>query len=266
MEMAKRSIEVVFSPIGIMVIFLGLGILLSIISRHSRAGRRLLVIGGLLFFIYLFSPLSPYMNWRLERQFAPMLKPPESPKTSRIVVLSGYGEEHPAIPITSNVSSMTIGSLAEGLRLYRLVPGAKLIMSGGTLRSGDKPVAGLMADFLKQMGVPAEDILVEGRSRNTFENLVEIKETVGTEPFILVSSGIHLKRAVGVAKHLQMNPLPAPSCIWTLQDYPKAMSASEQLSAFSRSFGHPSLVNLSRLQLAYHEYAGYLWYRLLDRI
>jgi uncharacterized SAM-binding protein YcdF (DUF218 family) len=268
METTKRLIEAVFSPFGITLILLGLGIFLRIVARHSRAGCRLLVVGGLFLFISLFTPLSPYLNWRLERQFQPMLTPPESPRVGRIAILAGYGEEHPGIPITSDVSSLTIGSVTEGLRLYRLLPGAKLIMSGGAVQGGgsDKPVAALMADFLQQMGVPSADIIVQGNSRNTYEDLAGIKEIVGTEPFILVAAGYHLRRAVGVAKHLRMNPIPAPSCIWTLQDYPRDLNATEQLILFSKKIGRHSSEDLFRLQLAYHEYMGYIWYQLLDRI
>jgi uncharacterized SAM-binding protein YcdF (DUF218 family) len=266
MDLIKTSIEVVCSPLGIMAILLALGILCSIASRRSRAGRRLLVLGGLLFFIYLCSPLSLYMNWSLERQFQPMLTPPESPKIGRIAVLAGYAEEHPEIPITSNVSAPTMGSLAEGLRLYRLIPGAKLVTAGGVARGGHKPVSGMMADFLQQMGVPSTDIIVEGNSRNTYENLLELKKIVGTDPFILVAAACDLRRAVAVSKKLQMNPLPAPSCIWTLQNYPRNMNPTQQLIDFAKSFASPSLENLPRLQWAYHEYVGYMWYQLLDRI
>jgi uncharacterized SAM-binding protein YcdF (DUF218 family) len=266
MDITKRTIEVVFSPLGIMAILLALGIVCSIAGRHSRAGRRFLVLGALLFLIFLFSPLSSYMNWTLERQFQPLLNPPESPKVSRIAVLAGYAEQHPEIPITSDVSASTMGSLTEGLRLYRLIPGAKLVTSGGAVREGNKPVAAMMAGFLQQMGVPSADIIIEGNSRNTYENLVEIKKIVGNDPFILVAAACDLRRAVAVSKRLQMNPMPAPSCIWTLKYYPSTMKATQQLIDFSKSFASPSLENLPRLQWAYHEYVGYIWYQLLDRI
>ena len=149
MEIAKRLIEIAFSPLGIMVILMVLGILLSVVGRNARAGRRLLLCSGLLFLIYLFSPLSLYLTWNLERHFEPLLAPEESQKISRIVILAGYAEEHPEFPITSNVSAQTISSLTEGLRLYRLIPGAKLITSGGVARVGDKSVAALMADFFQ---------------------------------------------------------------------------------------------------------------------
>jgi uncharacterized SAM-binding protein YcdF (DUF218 family) len=264
METIKRSIEIAFSPLGVMAILMVLGIILSIIGRHSRSGYRFLLCAGFLFLIYLFSPLSLCLTWNLERQFEPLLTPLESPKISRIVILSGYAEEHPAFPITSNASAQTIGNMTEGLRLYRLIPNAKIITSGGVARNGDKPVAALMADFLQQIGVPSGDLLVEGNSRNTFENLSGVKEFVGTDPFILVAAACDLRRAVAVAKKLQMNPIPAPSCIWTLQNHPKDGSAMDLFISFFKSV--PSMNNLTRLQWTYHEYLGYIWYQLLGRI
>jgi len=263
-EVLKKSIEITFSPLGILVLLLALGVILALIRKHSRTGRRLLICAALLFLIYLFSPLSIYLTWHLEKQFEPLLSPPKSPKISRIAVLAGYAEEHPKFPITSNVSPQTICSLTEGLRLYRLIPEAKLITSGGVARSGEKPVAALMADFLRQMGVPSADLIVEGNSQNTYENLSKIKELVGGDPFILVAAACDLRRAVAVAKKLKMSPVPAPSCIWTLQNHPKNASAKERFLGFLKS--PPSLNNLIRLQWAYHEYLGYKWYQLLDRI
>ncbi len=266
MEILKRSIEVLFSPLGIMAFLTILGIVLGALKRSSRAGCKILVLAGLLFLIFLFSPLSHYLIWNLERQFPPMIAPPESPKIDRIVVLSGYAEENPALPITSKVGGTTICSIAEGLRLYRLMPGAKVLMSGGRIGPGDKSLAAMMADFIRQMGVPAGHILVEENSRNTYENLLEVRKLVQSKPFILVAAACDLRRAVAVAKKLGMNPLPAPSCIWTLGKGPKPGNTADQFVDFFGGIRNPSSRNLTRLQWAYHEYIGFIWYRLLDRV
>jgi uncharacterized SAM-binding protein YcdF (DUF218 family) len=219
-----------------------------------------------LFLIFLFSPLSKYLILSLERPFPPLTVPPESPKIERIVILAGYAEEFPGIPITSSISEQTIFSLAEGLRLHRLIPKSKIILSGGVAPRGEKSVAASMADFLRQMGVPAENLIVEGNSRNTYENLVQVGKVVGDDPFILVASACDLKRAVGVAHKLKMKPVAAPAWFWALQHYPENMSFSDWIADFFTCFAYPSTDNLFRLQWAYHEYAGYAWYRLLGRI
>jgi uncharacterized SAM-binding protein YcdF (DUF218 family) len=107
---------------------------------------------------------------------------------------------------------------------------------------------------------------VEGNSRNTYENLWEVREMVGSDPIILVAPGCDMRRVLAVGKKLKMNLIPAPACIWTLQDYPAAMKASGWIADFFRELTHPSVEKLYRLQWAYHEYAGYAWYRFLNRI
>lgn len=266
MEIIKKSIEIIFSPLGIVSLLTTGGILLWNTKRYSHYARRLLLFGGSLFLIFLFSPLARYLTLGLERPFQPLLTPPESPKIEKIVILAGYAVELPGFPITSGVSEQTIYSLSEGLRLHRLLPGSRLITSGGITSGGEKPVAASMADFLQQMGVPKDNILVEGNSHNTYENLVEVQKLVGPEPFILVASACDLRRAVAVARKLEMSPIPAPAFIWTLQHYPPDMSLLEWIADFFKCFAIPSTSNLYRLQWAYHEYAGYVWYRLSGRI
>jgi uncharacterized SAM-binding protein YcdF (DUF218 family) len=156
--------------------------------------------------------------------------------------------------------------LAEGIRLYRSLPGSHLILCGGILREGDRAVSCIMADFLKEMGVPGEDIRTEERSRNTFENLLELKRTFGSAPFILVTSGYALRRAMAVAKKLGMEPVPAPACMWALQKYPLGKGwAKWSLWVLNGMFSY-SPNRWKYLQVSYHEYLGYVWYKLLGRI
>jgi len=44
------------------------------------------------------------------------------------------------------------------------------------------------------------------------------------------------------------------------------MNAGQWITSFLEGFVHPSPTRLTRIQWAYHEYAGYIWYRLLGRV
>ena len=265
MQVIKHLVEIIFSPGGILSILAASGVLLSLTGRHAHFARRLLTFSGLLFLVFVFTPLSEYLILGLEMDYPPMLHPPALPGIDRIVVLAGYAEDHAGFPVTSTITQQTMCSMSEGLRLYRLVPGSKLILSGGVARTGERPVAAAMSEFLQQMGVPGSDVIVEGNSQTTYENLVEVKRLVGPKRFILVAQGADLRRATAVARKLNMNSIPAPACLWTLQ-YHTNLSPSEQIGRFFESFGHPSLDRLSRLQWAYHEYLGYAWYCIMGRI
>jgi uncharacterized SAM-binding protein YcdF (DUF218 family) len=266
MNVLKTLLEVTFSPVGIMVVLMCSGLLLSLWRPRSRAGGTLLIGGVALYLTYLFSPLSEVLNLNLERQYQPMLSPPATPRIDQIVLLSGYGEERPGFPPTSNITDQTAGCLAEGLRLHHLLPGSKLILSGGTLRRGQKPVAAIMADYLQQLGVSVQDIVIEGKSKNTYENLLEVKKFVGSRPFIVVAAACDMRRVMGVAHTMELNAFPAPACFWVSQYYPKRLVSWEGFSHMLGSFANPSHTRLSRLQWAHHELLGYVWYRLLGRI
>jgi uncharacterized SAM-binding protein YcdF (DUF218 family) len=134
------------------------------------------------------------------------------------------------------------------------------------VREHDGPVALLMAEFAKAMGVPERDIVIEGRARTTYENLVETKKLIGAEPFILVTSSAEMRRAVAVAQKLAMRPLPAPAAIWASRYYPAGMSWQEWAWKVAGDSGEAKAHRLTYLQRAYHEYVGYAWYWVLDRV
>src|SRR2546428_7166897 len=167
----KHLLEAVFSPLGVTTLVLVGGLLLSLRVRPSRGGLWLLAAGACLHLVWLCSPLAEIVIRSLEVQYPPLLQP-SAVALDRIVVLAGYGETHPAIPVTSNVSSHTLCNLVEGLRLYHQMPGAKLLLAGGRLRPADQPVAHIMADLLRALGGPAGDILIEGHPPATDENLL----------------------------------------------------------------------------------------------
>jgi uncharacterized SAM-binding protein YcdF (DUF218 family) len=262
----KRFVELLFSPLGVLVLLLACGMALGSSKRLPRVGRRMLACGALLYLVFTFSPLAEFLIRGLERQYPPMLSPPSSQRFERIVVLAGQGQSHPGFPVTSRLSGETMNRLAEGIRLYRRAVGSKLIVSGGVVRGRGEPVAKLMAEFLREQGVAQADVVEERRSRNTYENMVEVKNLVGSSPFVLVTSACDMPRAVAVARRLGMSPLPAPASFWALQTYPANMGAIEGLGAFFTGFAYPSTDRLARLQWAVHEYVGYVWYWLLDRV
>jgi uncharacterized SAM-binding protein YcdF (DUF218 family) len=262
----KKLIEIVFSPIGIMTLCFAAGAVLSVGRRGSVLGRRLVWSGVWLYLIFLIAPLAEILVASLERPYPPMLRPDSRAGIRTIVVLSGYGEDYRFVPVTSKLTGETIARLVEGIRLYRELPGARLLVSGGVLRAGNPPVGKLMADFTQAMGVPAADIVIEHKSKTTYENFAEVKKLIGTEPFILVTSACHLRRSIAVAQKLGMQPLPAPAAIWAAQHCPADGSWLHWGRWFIQGLATPSTSRFGYLQLAYHEYVGYVWYWFLGHV
>ena len=98
---------------------------------------------------------------------------------------------------------------------------------------------------------------MEGQSQNTYENLVYVQRMIGTQPFILVAAACDLPRAIAVAHKLGLHQVAAPTAIRTLQQPANSRRVSRVLEVFTT----PASERLPRLQLAFHEYVGYLWYK-----
>jgi uncharacterized SAM-binding protein YcdF (DUF218 family) len=168
MTSLKQMLEACISPVGLMTILFASGILVSAFRRQSRMGHRLVWSGAGLYLVFLLTPLAEVLYANLEHPYPSILHPDASVRT--IVVMSGYGEDSPLLPVTSKLTGEMIPRLVEGIRLYREIPGARLILSGGVVRQQDGPVGNLMADFARAMGVPSRDIVVEGLSTTTYES------------------------------------------------------------------------------------------------
>ena len=166
MGILKTLLEAGLSPFGIVSILLACGILTTVFRRRSRLGPRLITAGVALWFLIVFTPLAEVLVTALERPYPP-LTAPEASGVRMILVLSSYGEQIPSFPPTSRLSEETMARLAEGIRLHRLLPGSRMILSGGVLRPGDAPIASMMAEFCTSLGVAETDILVEGVGRGT---------------------------------------------------------------------------------------------------
>ncbi|HKZ42874.1 MAG TPA: YdcF family protein, partial [Candidatus Hodarchaeales archaeon] len=259
LKIIKMVLENLSSPVGLVSLFFGFGLALSLRGTHRELAKRLLFAGVCLYFCMFCTPLGDLPMSHLEHQF-PLLKDTDLSKDARaIVVLSSFGVNSPETPITRDLSEETICRLVEGIRLYRLIPKSTLIVSGGIVREGDPPIGQLMASFLVSMGLPQNDISIEGQSQDTYENIRNVRTLVGDKPFYLVTSGYHLRRAMAVANRFGLKAIPSPAFIRTMQGSPEGIPILKRLVLKVKDLGVPSEPRVSDLQRAYHEYVGYLW-------
>lgn len=77
----------------------------------------------------------------------------------------------------------------------------KILISGGSGRVFDpRPESTILQNYLIQIGVKKEDILIEDKSRNTYENAKfsakKIRELQIEPPYLLSTSAMHMRRAL----------------------------------------------------------------------
>jgi uncharacterized SAM-binding protein YcdF (DUF218 family) len=101
-------------------------------------------------------------------------------------------------------------------RIYRAGKAPRVILSGGRLpwlgARASEAVA--MRQFLTDLGVPPDAVWIENHSRSTHENALQtarLLEQHGLQQVLLVTSALHLPRALATFRAAGINALPAPT-------------------------------------------------------
>ncbi len=260
MFLLRKFIVVLLFPASICAGLLISGLALVLFTRRQKLGKVLLSAGVLLFALATQGAVGDALLGPLESQY-PVLHDPlggaggeARMRPKWIVALGGGYISDPGLPVTSRHSGASLYRLIEAIRLQRMVPGAKLIMSGGKPYGGTAEGRGMEVLALA-LGVDPSALLAEERSLNTHDQAVFIGRIVGKDSFILVTSASHMPRAMGMFRKEGMNPIPAPT------DHRVAESNSPWIFRYVPSAG--ALKNTRR---AVYEFLGLAWARMRGQI
>ncbi|EIC96659.1 hypothetical protein HMPREF9970_2875 [Lachnoanaerobaculum saburreum F0468] len=104
------------------------------------------------------------------------------------------------------VTPLLAGRIDKGIELLKYNPNAKLILSGGMGPGEDIPEGVAMATYAKDKGVSDERIIVEDKSKNTYENLLFSSKLIDKDnhKLALVTTSYHVFRALVFAKKLNI--------------------------------------------------------------
>lgn len=198
-------------PLNLAIFLLLAGLLAALVGR-----RRLAVTGSALAFFILalsaWTSLGAMMLTPLEQRFP---RPPLPAKVDGIVVLGGGFEG--AINLARGGYELNAGGdrMVEAAVLARRFPEAKVVVSGGNGElfldgEGDATTA---PRLLGALGVAPERLILESKSRNTYENAVFTKALVTPKPgetWLLVTSAFHMPRAKALFDKAGLPTVPWP--------------------------------------------------------
>ncbi len=235
-------------------------------SRGLRGRRRLGAVSLVLTALLYLASLPAVSNllvglWEVERTEPESLSRSPLAPFDAIVVLGGS-----VFVETSGRWHIETGQSAERLtaaaRLYRQLAASgtppKVILSGGSgnpafQERGEAPLA---AELLELMGVPEGDILLEERSRNTWENGLytgELMEGRDLTRAVLVTSALHMRRSRSIFAKLGI-PFE-----------PFAVDTGRTVLPFPNMF-FPDTYALDNAYRTLREMAGYAAYAVMGRL
>ncbi len=250
-------------PLFIYPLGLACGLLfISLLVSYNRKVNSVLVISALI--ILWLCSTTGFSNM-LARSLELKYLPPDEIPVSRVMVVLGGGTE-PAISPRTTVEINGAGDrVIYAAEVYRDGKSEKILLSGGSIEwlgDGNTTPADDMAALLLDMGIPQEALILENTSRNTYENALytkEILEAEGIEQILLVTSAMHMPRAVALFENQGFDVIPLPTD-FNVTEKVSSSSNNDFIGKFIDIL--PNAGNLSLTTNAMKEYLGYAIYKI----
>lgn len=201
------------SPLGFSLSLVLLALLLIRLHRRRWGAT---CLGAAVFWLGLWSlpVVSDALRLSLEGQFKnqPLADLPEA---DAVVVLGGGITP---VPLDWPYPDLAGGAdrVWHAARIYQAGKVPRVIISGGRLPwLGERTAeAEAMRQFLIDLGVPEDALLLEDQSRNTHENAIytaQLLQERALDRVLLVTSALHMPRALATFRAAGVNAVPAPT-------------------------------------------------------
>ncbi len=207
----SKLLPLLVYPLGLAFWLIVAGLIL--IRRRPRWATTAIGIAGVVLVISGNGAVAGAMMRSLEWRY---LTPPTLPQADAIVVLGGaikaQDPPRPWIDVTEQGDRVLHGAM-----LYLDQRAPLLIFSGGRITWGedlDRSEADDMAELALAMGVPESAMVIEPDSLNTRQNAVNVQAILDERNLgriLLVTSALHMPRAVAVFQNLGVAAIPAPT-------------------------------------------------------
>ena len=247
---SKVLLYLLLPPAGLLLLMLAGFILLR---QHRNTGRALIAAGVVLLYGLSLNPVADRLIRPLEASYLPLSE--DLVKADAIVVLGGGARDLSWVPAGPEPSEGSLERLVGAVQLARKhhLP---LVVSGGTgdPKPGTVLEANAMANVAMRLGIPAKDIVIDNRSRNTWENAEAVQKLLPGKTVVLVTSAFHMRRSLAMFKKQGFSVLPAP------------VGYLSQTRHGSYADHIPQAAALATSSIAISEYISLSWYRMTGKI
>jgi uncharacterized SAM-binding protein YcdF (DUF218 family) len=240
MFILKKLVSRFFFPLSLVVELLLLGIFLK--KRRTKV----ILAGVAMLYLFSFSPFGYLILRTLESQYVPISSSNLNKEVQWIVVLGGGSREGKALTPEDRLGDASLRRLLEGVRLSRLLPQSRLVLSGGDYQD-IAPDASIMQQVALDQGLDRDRIIVETSSSDTADQANLLRDRMGQAPFYLVTSASHMPRAMRMFIRSGTQPIAAPT------DFRAVWAPFQVTDVF------PQAGTLANTERAFYEYLGLFW-------
>ena len=237
-------------PLSLGLLFIGLSLWGQLRGNRSAAGLYTFLALGVIY--------VPSTQFGVDMFAAPLearypaFAPEELPNSDAIVVLGGGIEAEGKFGRWGDLNDAADRVLT-GAELWEAKKASRVIVSGGEVQ-GSVSAASLARDLLERLGVPSNAILLEESSLTTQDEAIAISDlTAGSKHILLVTSALHMRRAVALFTAQGFKVTAAPTD-HRVNRHPNAIPG-----------WMPTIEHLSTSTAAIHEWVGFWVYDRLGR-
>ncbi|WP_329740585.1 YdcF family protein [Dyella sp. A6] len=228
--------------LALFVVGLALAALLAWLHRRRWAWGLVGVLAAL-FLLAACGPLPRWLLQGLQRPYAAVTAPAWEQRNAIVLLGAGTELQRGAAP---QPTLFAYGRIVKAAALYRSCKTSGqqclLLVSGGDSQHHHVAEATVYAGVLRSLGVPAQDLQLESKSRNTWQNAQfsrPLLQAWAPRKVVLVTSGVHMRRSLLYFAHFGIRPVPV---------------VADHVSAIVSFW--PLAWNLAACDVALHEYLG----------
>ena len=247
----KNFLGHLLMPVPVTLLLLLWATLLLLRRKTRWVGIITVILATALLAVTSYAPLNNQIIAQLETQI-----PTYSQNDHEVDYVAVLGNWHQSVaeqPITSEIKPSGIIRLVEGIRIYRMNPGSKLIFTGFKGALAD-PVSypEKLRELAISLGVPKDDILIFNGPRDTADEANLLASNFADTTLVVVTTAVHMPRALYLLNRAGIEPIPAPT---------------EHLSKpFKSWFILPSGSALANGEYWAHEQIGLIWAKLVYKV
>ena len=240
------------SPLTLLLI-LSVGVVLLYVRPSSRVPRRFFLMCAIGFWFVTSGIGSSALSAGLSHGLSQIQSRADADGAEAVVVLgAGAATFSAGGQVAGVLTTTSLLRALEAARVSKIIDARVVIAVGGIPRPDLelRPESALLREALLAAGVPPDRIVEESASRNTREQarfVPTLLRARGVRQFVLVTSPVHMRRALALFRLEDTDPVPSVS-----------LTRSEQLSPPPLLIPNDDSLGLSNA--AAYDYAAWVYY------
>ena len=208
----SKLIWILGQPLSLAFFFGALGVLAALLRRRA-IGLVCSSLSALILFVALFTSAGAVLTQGLEDRFP---RAAADPVDLKCMVVLGGGFATEVTTVRGGYDLNAAGDrFVEALRLALKYPQARILVSGGdgTITGHDEGDAVIAERMFSAFGIDKSRLIEDRLSRTTYENAINTKALLasnGLSGCLLITSGFHMPRSMGIFRKLDIPVLPWP--------------------------------------------------------